>query len=394
MFIRNSLKLFTSNAVSQIIPILFLPMLTRLYSPSEYGFFAIYLALLLVFGITGTFRYDQVIFSLSADETLDAFKAGVKASICLSIMLFICTITAVSLLDIPKVYLLLSFNVLFFSVVQLGVSVLSLDDKHNEISVIYILRAITASGLQTLIALIWDFGFGLVVGQFISSFIVFLYVINLLKANLSLRAILRMKVFRFDCLSSTIQSLANSLSNQLPNLFVPYLYGAGVAGYYALAYRLTQLPINFLSNAIRPLILSEFKRIRDDTARKRTFLVKGTVGFLLMGVFGFLLIRLFAEEFFRFYSGSEWAEAGRISSYLAAWLMVAFANVFSVSLLTELGRFGFLLKFELVVFFLRSLICVYVLTFNEGFYSFLLYYSFLGVVANIYLVSYVMWKEK
>jgi O-antigen/teichoic acid export membrane protein len=369
-------------------------MLTRLYSPSEYGLFAIYLALLLVFGIIGTFRYDQVIFSLSADEASSAFKAGVKAAICLSIMLFVVTIIAVSLLGVPKIYILLSFNVLFFSVVQLGISVLSLDDAHNKISIIYITRAITASGLQMLIALIWDVGFGLVVGQFLSSFIVFLYVINLLKFNLSLRAILKIKVFRFDCLNSTIQSLANSLSNQLPNFFVPYLYGTGVAGYYALAFRLTQLPINFLSNAIRPLILSEFKKIRDDTARKRTLLVKGTVGFFLTGALGFLLIFLFAEEFFRFYSGSEWAESGRISIYLAAWFMVAFANVFSVSLLTELGRFGFLLKFELVVFVLRSTICVYVLTFKEGLYSFLLYYSSLGVVANIYLITYVMWKEK
>ncbi|MFO7843100.1 MAG: oligosaccharide flippase family protein [Bacteroidales bacterium] len=66
-FYKNVLTLVSGTAIAQAIPILISPILTRLYSPSDFGLIALYLAIVNIFVIVATGRYNLAIM-LPEDE--------------------------------------------------------------------------------------------------------------------------------------------------------------------------------------------------------------------------------------------------------------------------------------------------------------------------------------
>lgn len=76
-FARNVLTLMTGTTLAQAIPIAVSPILTRLFSPAEFGVFAVYLAIVSVLAILATGRYELAIMVPKKDR--DAAALAVAA---------------------------------------------------------------------------------------------------------------------------------------------------------------------------------------------------------------------------------------------------------------------------------------------------------------------------
>ncbi|MCA1803735.1 MAG: hypothetical protein LC662_14920, partial [Rhodothermaceae bacterium] len=57
-FVKNTTKLAGGTGIAQVIPFLALPLLSRLYSPAEFGWFGVYYAIALVTSVFITGRYE------------------------------------------------------------------------------------------------------------------------------------------------------------------------------------------------------------------------------------------------------------------------------------------------------------------------------------------------
>ena len=57
-FKSNVVKLVFGTGLAQVLPIAVLPILTRMYSPEEFGIFAIYMAVAGILGVVATGRYE------------------------------------------------------------------------------------------------------------------------------------------------------------------------------------------------------------------------------------------------------------------------------------------------------------------------------------------------
>ncbi len=55
-FSRNVLTLMTVTTIAQAIPIAISPILTRIYTPEDFGVFALFLAILGVFSVVASAR--------------------------------------------------------------------------------------------------------------------------------------------------------------------------------------------------------------------------------------------------------------------------------------------------------------------------------------------------
>ena len=60
-FNRNILTLMTGTTIAQAIPIAISPILTRIYTPEDFGIFAIFLAITLIIGSIANGRYELAI---------------------------------------------------------------------------------------------------------------------------------------------------------------------------------------------------------------------------------------------------------------------------------------------------------------------------------------------
>ncbi|HDV3357353.1 TPA: oligosaccharide flippase family protein, partial [Escherichia coli] len=189
---------------------------------------------------------------------------------------------------------------------------------------------------------------------------------------------------------SSVQSLANSFSSQLPVLFIPGQYGYYTVGLYGLAVRLTQIPIIFFTNAVRPYILGELNKKKNDYRLLSKILWRSSALLLILSILGIVLINLFAEDFFKFYAGEEWKDAGKIASVLSWWLLIAFANVTSTSYLTVVGRFKSLFIYDMLLLVFRLMSVCYSFYADLSFLNFIYIYSILGMFFNLGIIGYAI----
>ena len=88
-FAKNVLTLMTGTTIGQAIPVLVSPIVTRLYSPEEYGVFAIFLSITAILSVISTGRYEFAIVVTEEEETaLNLTALSIIISFFLSVFSF------------------------------------------------------------------------------------------------------------------------------------------------------------------------------------------------------------------------------------------------------------------------------------------------------------------
>ena len=67
-FNRNVLTLMAGTTIAQAIPVAIAPILTRIYSPEDFGVYALFLSLITIFGVIINGRYELAIVLPKKDE--------------------------------------------------------------------------------------------------------------------------------------------------------------------------------------------------------------------------------------------------------------------------------------------------------------------------------------
>ena len=67
-YARNVLTLMTGTTLAQAIPIAISPILTRLYSPEDFGTFGLYMAIVAIASVLVTGRYELAILLPKRDR--------------------------------------------------------------------------------------------------------------------------------------------------------------------------------------------------------------------------------------------------------------------------------------------------------------------------------------
>ena len=89
-FSRNVLTLMTGTTIAQAIPIAISPILTRIYTPEDFGVFALFLAIISILGVVISARYEFAIILPRKDE--DALHLVVLSLLIAFLLSMICLI--------------------------------------------------------------------------------------------------------------------------------------------------------------------------------------------------------------------------------------------------------------------------------------------------------------
>lgn len=89
-FSRNVITLMTGTTIAQAIPIAISPILTRLFTPEEFGVFAIYMAIAGFLSVVATLRYEHaLVLPASQTEVDNLFMATFAITTLLSLILLL-----------------------------------------------------------------------------------------------------------------------------------------------------------------------------------------------------------------------------------------------------------------------------------------------------------------
>lgn len=327
-FSRNILLVIRGTAFAQLVTIIVSPVLTRIYSPHEYGYQTFFITILGFLSIVGSLKYEQGIpIAENEDEAFNLLYLSILIIVIGTVVLYFLLFFLFynDFLDQFSGKFLSSYQYLiplgfFFVGIYNVFSQWAIRDKSfRTISQTKVNQALTQNFSKILMGLMKVGPNGLIIGSILGQAMGIKSLAKPLIQNrnyyIQLASMTKIKClikryikFPFYFMPS---QLLNNAGIQLPVIFISAFYGSKEVGFYGLAYSIVSLPMSIIGTSIADVFYGEVARI----GKSKPEMIKHLSNklfkrLLLIGFFPFLIIFLFGPYLFRFVFGGEWGEAG------------------------------------------------------------------------------------
>lgn len=340
-YVKNLGSLFLGTVVAQGVPLVCMVFLARLYTPEDFGTWAICLSLASTLSIIATGRLELAIVLPESDREGDALFLSVlmvATLFSLGLFLFVPVLpeSILSYLDQSGVQgdiWLIPLGVFVIAVYQAVNYRLIRAAKFQRLAINRVINSTSGTLLQMLLAFYTVVkSFGLFLGQIIGyavAVVVYLFQEKRQLANVDVDLkTMANQCFRYRRfpLIDVPAALMNTLAANLPILFIGMQFGAVQLGIYAFAIRVFGTPMAMVSGAF----LDIFKKEASNEYAERGNCPKSYLKtFLLLSVVGILpsVVVYYAGTYiFEFVFGEEWHDAGSIASALAVMIYARFVS--------------------------------------------------------------------
>jgi O-antigen/teichoic acid export membrane protein len=362
--------LATGTGVSQAIALLATPLLTRLYTPDEFGVLAVFAAVAGLIAVVAALRYEMAI--PLARRTLAAVQTAGLAMVSVTVTTVV--VATVGYLVGPQILAGTRLGTLTPYLALLPVAVFLAGAY--EIFTYWAVRArayeaIAISRLQQSTVTIaaqaaaGPVGFGaagLIGGQIGGQLagLVGLALRSRAAFPLAFGRVTRRGMawsarrYRRFALYDTWASLLNAAGAHVPAVLFAALSGVRLAGFYLLALRLLSAPSVLVGKSVSQVMFPVAVRQRG-TKDLANLVLRTQQGLSILAFPPFLVFAALAPAMFGWLFGAEWAEAGRIAAWTALWVALQFVySPLSVVLLAVEAQ-GTNLALQSVSFVSRSL---------------------------------------
>ena len=328
-YFKNILILGSGTAIAQILSILSSPILSRIYTTTEFGILASVVAASGVIISISTLRYESAIVLENDDK-----KVNVLQRLCVSILLLFTVTTLFFVYVYPKAffwvkdegsdYLIYAvplvfatslFTILFFR--------LNREEQYKILSISQIVKRVGIVVVQLALGLLGVTTIGLILGNIVGLVIAILVILLMTRQEIYFPKIgfsleMLKKHYRFPLFSAP-QTLVSNTMNLLPIMVIGANYGTAAVGIYFMAAKIVALPSTFIGQTIRSVFYKESVKRKDQEANLLNLYRKTTIGLLGAILIPAIILIIFGPSLFSFVFGSEWAQSGELASWLILW---------------------------------------------------------------------------
>lgn len=327
------LKLTGAAFIAQAFSVVFIPILTRIYTPESFAVFSLWISIGGLLGGGLTFKIEQFLLSRSILEwppILNLLIYIYKFSFC-----FFCFVSIFCFLFIDFVeylvvvfvliYCFLTSVIMFFSVVA------NVLNKFELLGKARILISLILGILQICFGLISNTPESLILGA-IGSQLIFIYTLYPCFKNIEIDDSVTVFKFTRDDAKKCVASVFSSITLTIATSFLPVMMLAldykHEAGVVAILQRFLMLPINLLATPLSHVFIAYLRETKIIYINFRYCFF----GFLIF-IISCLLIYQFSIflgdiKIFNFILGEEWDDADvMISSVVFVYISIFFRNV-------------------------------------------------------------------
>ncbi|CUV64982.1 Putative O-antigen transporter [Sulfurovum sp. enrichment culture clone C5] len=403
-FSRNVLTLMTGTTIAQAIPIAISPILTRIYSPQDFGIFALFLAIVGFFSVVSSARYEQALLVPREDEdAINIFALGFLINIFISIFLFL--VVAIfheeitNLFNNKEIGIWLWFaplTVFFTGLFNLLTYWNNRKKHYANITKATIIKSIILALSQVAIGSIKSGAAGLIGGQILSSIFsnmrlakALLNNKKLLKAISKESIINQAKKYTDFPKFQAPHAMLNNLSSSLPTFLFSTFFSIGIVGFYSLATRIVFAPLGILSNASAKVYNQRVSELYNNHEDAFSFTVRFLKSLAKKIILPLVVIGLFAPVIFAFVFGEEWREAGVYTQILIPWMTLNLlaSTISFIPSLVGMQKKAFVLS--VIQLFLVSIAFVFGIYFHN-IYLALFLFCFTNSIVLLYNMSWMM----
>lgn len=371
-FIRSISVLVGGTAFAQLITVVSLPLLTRLYQPEDFSLLAVYTAALGIIAVVSCIRLDIAIPLPENDQDAASLlvlsllsSAFISSGLCFAVLLWSSELSSLLRQPALEPYLWLLPMGVWLASSYSAVQFWTIRKKQfSLVARTRMVQALAGSGTQLGAGIASMGPGGLLFGQFILSGagafglartilkkdICFLRAVNLRSMRTQLLAYNRFPKY------SMPEAFANTAAIHLPMIIIAGLALGPEAGYLFLAMRIMSAPMSLIGGAVAQVYLSHAPdRYRDGELGHFTSEIFG--GLLKIGVGPLIFVGILSPVLFPIVFGSEWQRAGDLVAWMVPWMVLQFiASPISMSMhvrgwqkgMLTLTVFGLVLRVGLI----------------------------------------------
>lgn len=407
MKIRGILKdtaiLGGGTGISQVLVLAASPVLTRIYTPEDFGVLAVFTAFLGILGGFSCMRYEQAL-PLAEDETEAANIAVLCGAILCAIVLSFCAFLLAFGNDLAK-WLGSPALKPYIWLLPVGVFAAGM----AQTSRLWAIRAkefkrLASAGVVssiTLLTIQLGFGilrlgpagliFGRMGGTICNSLVLWPLLqkdVRPLLPQVRLRSVAEAarKHRQFPLFFSASAGL-NSFGQEMPIIFLSLFFGPAITGLYALTRRTLSLPMLLVGGQLRKVFYAyaaDEKRGGDLQGLTRSVFVT----LVQIALPAAIILGVSAPELFDFVFGEQWHESGVYAQWLCPWLFIVFicAPLTRIPIIFE--KQGKELIFQIVLLAMRALALVV----GGMVQSVTITFALFGTVSFLCWVGFLIWS--
>ena len=342
-FAANVLTLMTGTTLSQVLTFAVAPVLTRLYTPQDFGILALFISISAFLVLLASWRYEMaILLPKDHEDAAKVFSLSVFIVLLMTglsiIMVIVFRHSVATFLKTPYMATLLWWIPIYIFL-QGFVQIFNYwHSRMKNFSLLSASRIIgAAAGAGTQIGMgIWgqDGSTGLIAGQLANSFLtagmlgslVLIKDLKFFENSISRKYILDQArlYYRFPLIENwtVVVYLA---SEKLPNIIINYFFNNIIVGLYSVGYKVLNLPLQFIQGSLSQVFFQRYDEKRKSYGKK-DFLVKIIKLLTFISIFPSVLLFFFAPFFFKIYLGTQWRVAGEYIRILTPALFFRFIS--------------------------------------------------------------------
>jgi len=329
-FARNVLVIASGSTLGQLVVVVASPVLTRLYTPEQFGVLGVYIASIVLLSGLSTLRYELAIPIPKDDDTAKlllqlALGLSLSFTSALGLVLLFAgdilfgwleweTLAPYAAFLPLGTFLIASYQSLTYWAVRKG--------HYRTIAVTKLWQGLGNVTAQLVLGLVGIGALGLLIGDAVGRSAGITRLARSVPrlfywpgTRTLLATALRYKKFP---IWSTGSTLINRLGLQLPQLFMASAFGPREAGWYLLTQRVLGMPTSLVGQAVAQVFLNQIAEIRRERPEQASAFYLKIVGRMaFMGGLPILGLGVILGEAFGWLFGKEWEPAGRMMQVLA-----------------------------------------------------------------------------
>lgn len=331
--IKNIMILFSGSAIAQVLPLALTPLLTRLYSPEDFGLLALFISINSVLYVAASFRYETAIMLPKCEKESDELtKLSVLACALFSLIIFLIVLffseTIADLLGNKEIEFWLFFVPITVFCMGIYRVFLFWHNRYKNYKEISLSKIILHGGGAVSQTSYSGFSGGLIFGYMMG--IVF-SMLNMLftfkkKTKMHLRfffnfdrklVLVAKKYSRFPKYS-LVGAFADNAAAQVPVFILAKFYTEAMVGFFTLATRIVTAPLILFTTAIAQVVYQKVTEMSNDKPEEVTaFVIKGVFTLFVVFLPIVPVMYLWGDKIFSVFFGDQWLEAGNMSVYIA-----------------------------------------------------------------------------
>jgi O-antigen/teichoic acid export membrane protein len=338
---KNMGILASGSIVSKLIGLCAYPLITRIYSPNDFGVVAVFVAATFILFPFCSLRYSVTIPLPKKDETaVNILVLGLiltfVSAVLFSMIFFAAGNEIFSLFNsavLAGYWWLLILGIIGASIFELLTNWATRINSFGIVARSHIWQTIAMVVAQVGLGLLGFKPAGLLVGEvfrkWCGSIVQYHYFFNGIKQKLKNVTIRRVVfVFKYYAdlpLFHLPSQLISVLTLKIPLLFFAFKYGADTAGQLGLALMVVGIPVGLIGKTTSNAYYAEIAKIGNK--RKKEVLeltVSLTKRLVALSIAPTIILLLFSPFLFQLIFGPEWLQAGQFTSILAFYLFFEF----------------------------------------------------------------------